>query len=278
MQTFNTLPEAFAAIEALPGFILGIRRVDNDATKRTATADPAVFNYSSSTFWEYAQETADGSGYKLRRAVIVEQGTISFVDGSEVVTPVTFGMSLPHSSETPEGLTKVISSVAGPDLYYPWVESLGILIDRNGLGALALDVNKQPTADPGSIAWYVATERLVITEKSGMQQALGAWSRCNEGDHVAVSIEMPDGQGGWLPVPTPGGGTIRFANKILMHGTNTAPQAYPPNAPANLSWIPAGLAIRVDFFKKAVNDPELATERGPYLDVDFILWRERALQ
>lgn len=268
MTQHDSFAAALAAIMALPGYVA--HRIGGNLASR-----PAPNQARATTVVEYAQETSAGTGYRWRQALITEHATTATDEaGVETYTPTAFWLALPVVDETPEGFRKVITTLAGPDVLYPWVESIEVAMERNGSDAEPLDADKQPCA-PGAAVWFRKTARLVLPVKSGIQQALGAWSRANEGDHFAIAIEQPNGQGGWNPVPTPDGGTVRFADRVVIHGTNTTPAAYPPNAPANLSWIPAGLAIRVDYFKKAANDPEMLAQRGPYADIDVILWRER---
>ena len=275
MQTFSTMDALRAAVAALPGYIPSFVRTRQRIADMEVGAGGIL---QSSEYYRYLQEV-DGSGlYKERTCLVIEfrEPPDEVPEGELPVIkePFEYGLCFPVVSETREGISKIVTAISGPDDYYPWVESLQISMARDGSDAVAVDANKEP-CDIQNAVWFRQTARLVMPVQSGMQQALGAWSRCNEGDHFAVAIDAPDGQGGWFPVPTPEGGTVRFADKILCHGTNTTPTPYPPQASPNVSWIPAGIAIRVDFYKKAVNDPELESQRGPYADVDFILWRSR---
>lgn len=272
MQNFANLQDALAAISGLTGFIM-YRKAGEEMVSRLQI-DENEYVVTRVIPYEYAQTVPAGTGHRWRQALVIESQNIVVQGGEEQLTVSGYQLSLPVIDESAEGYKMQVNSISGPGQYYPWVESIEISIERDGSDAEPLDANKQPCAVQDAV-WFRKTARSVAPVESGIQQALGAWSRCNEGDHFGIAVDMPDGNGGWAPIPTPGGGTVRFADKVVIHGTNTCPTGYPPQAPPNVSWLPAGCALRVDFYKKAVNDPELVNQRGPYADIDLILWRSR---
>lgn len=265
MPSFATEDEALAVIRALPGYIAGSLKKTSDAL---GDEEGAEGQRVEALFVTYAQEPPNGNGYKMRRAILAR--TYNTEDGETIAWAVT----LPVLSETPEGQPVAVSGFGGPGEFYPYCFSMELVASRDGGDPVKANFTPWSEGDGGAPAFYRTTAYRVMDVEVGFQNIVACWARANEGDRVDFAVEAPvafDGEG----MPVAWAEVAVFGKGLQIFGTNSAGTYYPPNQSPNLSWIPAGCRMRLDYFRMAENDPWLSGGRGPFVELDFLCQRRR---
>ncbi len=256
---FETKEALIAHIQALPGY------------KPPLQWDPNVYeetvgdkHYICQGVF-YPQEVGKAGKLKSRRAVVHE--VYQLPDN----TLLGWELGMEHVSETDEGVPQQVPTYGGPNEYCPWIESIFGHMERDGSdGVLVSRTINGVTRD-----YYKKSFIKTVEVEFGFQNICACWSRCNEGDFVDIAVDVPDLDAQGIPVGTYHEAT-RLASNVTIFGTNAHGTVYPPDTSPAMSWTPPGCRIRVDFYKLATNDADLASLRGPFVDVDIIGQRRRA--
>ena len=182
----------------------------------------------------------------------------------------------------------VISSFSTADEYYPWVFSLWGHANRTeaaGTAKFRVDGTAAQPADTDDILYYKTTLRqLVSVSDFSFQNILACWARLNEGDFCNFYVDVPGewyGQaiGTWIQAS-------QFGNNVTLFGDNPKGTYYPPDQSPSMSPFVGGMSIRVDFYKKVIDDQiyvlaagETYTtaplKRGPFINLDILGQRKR---
>jgi hypothetical protein len=272
MLTFDTFEQLAAHIQALPGYIPSLKAT-NDHVEETAAG---VTNYG--TFYTYLQEFGASSAHKMRRCFVVLR---TDAEGA----PLNWKLSLPALSETPEGHSKVVGGFSSPDEFYPWVFSIWGHMARDGSDATEVRADGSPAqqGDADADLYFKKSFDAVLPYEIGFQNIVACWARFNEGDCCDVFVDVPGyfvgSQADWVQF-------AQFGEDITLFGSNPGGTHYPPTQNPALSFIPPGARIRVDVYKKKIDDPWFrlganeteATnpeKTGPFLDLDILGQRRR---
>lgn len=252
MITFTTLEELIAHVQAFPGYLPSLRP--------TGQAWQETYNgmIHKAELWSYLQVVGTKGKYKRRECVVCERMDAATGDR------IDFTLDLPVLSETDEGDPLIVQTFSGPSDLSAWSFSVTGHMERDGSDATPVNaaLEEVPPGDP-SIAYYRKSFANSAPYEVGLQNVIAAWTRCNEGDFIDLLIEAPDGMGGWFMAG-------QFARGIAVFGNNPGGTVYPPNQNPAMAWIPLGCRVRVDLYKLAENDTDLATARGPFVDVDVL--------
>lgn len=216
----------------------------------------------------------------------VHPGTDDFSDFETNVKPQL------KSPFTNEGDNKFVKGFSGPSATHLWVQSIKGRMKRDGSAAYQgtkptivtkLKEDKTAAATDAEAYWYHTSFYLLMDKDTGLQGVNATWRRCNEEDHIEVLVEAPSadafGNVTWSVIG-------QFAKEVEVFGDNPAGTPYPPELSPSLSWVPANCRVRLDFFKKAANDPEYTfttgqdeatnpEKRGPYIGLDLLAQRNR---
>lgn len=259
---FSSHDAIIAHIQELPGYTPPLQ----------AIGDSIVEDYGGvrhlCSIVSYNQLLPDG--YKIRKGIVQQCWTIG-VDGqgNETLSILPWQFNPEYIAETPEGIHKIVQSIAGPDLYYTWSESMAFELPWNGAGLTALKNDLTTAGDGDTVSYYLGTNRHIISAVSGFQQVVASWDAASRGDFINVFIEAPDGHGGWAVLG-------QFAAGVKLHGDNPVGVAYPPTPLPNVSWLQPGMAIRVDYYAKTPRDTWLLDAKaGIWFDLDLVMQRIR---
>lgn len=244
-------------------FITGIAGYINPSLQERKLNVQSEISGITKKNWQYQYlQNLGSAGYKTRNCTILEN-----ISGGSVLS---YDLYLELVSETPEGLPKIKSEFAGPDLYFPWAFSVMGSMERDGSDAT--EITGSASYNTG-VVYYKKSFTRMLDWKYGLQNICACWARCNEGDYIDVFVDAPLFNQyyqitGWTPV-------AQFAEFVTLFGTNPAGTWYPPDTSPNMSWVPQYCRIRFDFYKKKIDDSWLENEPGPFVEVDFIGQRER---
>lgn len=272
MLTFDTFDEVVEHIQALPGYIPSLKAT-NDVVAETIAGVT-----STGTFYTYLQEFGASNAHKMRRCFITHR---TDAEGETL----NWRLSLPALSETPEGHNKSVTGFSGPDEFYPWVFSIWGHMARDGSDAVEVRGDGTPAqeGDADADLYFKKSFSSVLAYEFGFQNIAACWARFNEGDTCDVFVDIP---GAWVQSQEDWVLFAQFGEDITLFGSNPQGTHYPPSQSPAVSFLPPGSRIRVDVYKKKIDDAwfrlgENETEAtnpektGPFLDLDVLGQRRR---